>query len=155
MRLASIVLVLLASSAGSVAAQQWVKCASENGFCDVAGSAVVHYGAGKQWTQRRVSGRVACNNQTFGDPAVGKAKACYVEAASGGDRPAVKPEWISCAAEDGVCRFQGTRSVSYGAGKQWRYRIATNSIRCTNAAFGGDPAVGVRKSCYFDAANLR
>lgn len=155
MKFASIFLVLLATSAGSVGAQQWVKCASENGYCNVSGTAIVHYGAGKLWTKRRVSGGIACNNKTFGDPAVGQAKACYVEAAGAGDSGGVKPEWISCAAEEGVCRFQGTRNVSYGAGKQWRYRVATNGIRCTNAAFGGDPAVGVRKSCYFDAANVR
>ena len=52
-----------------------------------------------------------------------------------------------CAGEGGQCSFTGTRVVVYGAGT-YAYKTATSGTACTSAAFGGDPAVNLLKSCY-------
>jgi len=52
-----------------------------------------------------------------------------------------------CAAESGSCSFSGTRVVAYGAGT-YTYKTVTDSTACTNAAFNGDPAANLVKSCY-------
>lgn len=55
----------------------WVFGAKENGaFTLPAGSHVVRYGAGATYVTRVMSGAVACNNATFGDPDVGVVKHC-------------------------------------------------------------------------------
>jgi hypothetical protein len=56
--------------------------------------------------------------------------------------------WTLCASEGGTCTFSGTMTVRYGADSSWFYRVATNSIACTNAVFG-DPINGTAKSCYY------
>ena len=63
---------------------------------------------------------------------------------AGGDLPA---GFTRCAAESGQCSFSGTRMVAYGAGT-YTYKTATDSTACTNAAFNGDPAANLVKSCY-------
>jgi len=67
--------------------------------------------------------------------------------------PSPSPEpapgsWTNCAAENGVCSFQGTAEVRYGAGNAWVTRTASGSIACSNTMFG-DPAPGVVKSCSY------
>jgi hypothetical protein len=52
-----------------------------------------------------------------------------------------------CAVEGGSCATGGTRVVGYGAGS-YAYTASASSTPCTNAAFGGDPAANVLKSCY-------
>jgi len=61
---------------------------------------------------------------------------------------AAETSWTRCASEDQVCRFSGTLQVRYGANGSYNYQTATNSINCTNAAFG-DPAFGVDKFCDY------
>jgi|GEM_PF-2295524 len=52
-------------------------CARENGRCKVGrGARFVYYGAGKNWTRKKLRGRVACTSRTFGDPAPGVRKTC-------------------------------------------------------------------------------
>jgi hypothetical protein len=56
-----------------------------------------------------------------------------------------------CAGEAERCVFTGTRTTVYGSGAaagSYRYRTATDGIDCGIVAFGGDPTVGVLKSCY-------
>jgi hypothetical protein len=56
-----------------------------------------------------------------------------------------------CAGEAERCVFTGTRTTAYGSGTaagSYRYRVATGGIDCGIVAFGGDPTVGVLKSCY-------
>jgi Bacterial alpha-L-rhamnosidase 6 hairpin glycosidase domain len=53
-----------------------------------------------------------------------------------------------CTTEAGQCSFTGTREVAYGAGAAFTYRLMTSTAACTSAAFGGDPAPNVLKSCY-------
>jgi Bacterial alpha-L-rhamnosidase 6 hairpin glycosidase domain/Bacterial alpha-L-rhamnosidase C-terminal domain len=63
---------------------------------------------------------------------------------AGADLPA---GYTRCAAENGQCSFTGTRMVAYGAGT-YTYKTANASTACTNAAFNGDPAPNLVKSCY-------
>lgn len=145
---------LLISLSAPAWAEEWVKCALEDGYCKVNGTAIVKYGAGKQWATRKVTGGVKCSYTVFGDPAVGIHKACYIVYPDQFDRRAKfvdPPTWVKCSGEGGVCKFTGRRRVSYGAGKHWTYKVAINSIACTPAAFGKDPALGVVKSCFYDA----
>ena len=55
----------------------WTKCADENGTCNVPGTVTVAYGASGKFYYKTVSGSIACNNSTWGDPIVGTYKACY------------------------------------------------------------------------------
>jgi hypothetical protein len=55
------------------------QCANENATCTIpAGRTVtVYYGANNRFYSRMgVTGSIACNNATFGDPIVGTFKAC-------------------------------------------------------------------------------
>jgi MSHA biogenesis protein MshQ len=63
-----------------------VYCAAENGTCTLPTgvTAFVGYGgAGFVNTRSGVSGSIACNNTTFGDPIVGTAKGCAYVVSSG------------------------------------------------------------------------
>jgi hypothetical protein len=42
----------------------------------------VIYGANNMYATKTATTSIGCNNTEFGDPAVGTAKACYVETAS-------------------------------------------------------------------------
>jgi hypothetical protein len=55
-------------------------------------------------------------------------------------------EWEECATENGQCKFEGIRSVRYGAGDKFEERAFLNSVDCNNTTFG-DPAPGVAKTC--------
>ena len=135
-------------------ADEWVKCAIEEGICKVHGTAIVKYGADKRWSTRKVTGSVKCSPAAFGDPAVGTHKACSIghPAGNAGRNQFIDPPtWVKCSNEGGVCRFEGRRRVTYGIGKNWAHKIAVNSISCSPAGFGRDPALGVIKSCYYDA----
>jgi hypothetical protein len=61
--------------------------------------------------------------------------------------PVAASEWVWCANENELCRFDGRAEVSFGADRLWTARSAKNSIRCNNANFG-DPAPGMVKSCF-------
>ncbi len=148
----------------------WTQCASENGTCTVPSTMVVRYGANTSWFYRVVTGSIACNNSTWGDPISGMAKACYYSpdgpTPTGGTgatntrtptrtRTSTRTTtgtggitWTQCASENGTCTFTGTMTVRYGAGSSWYYRVATGSIACNNATFG-DPIQGTAKACYY------
>ncbi|MBB5867833.1 hypothetical protein F4553_001212 [Allocatelliglobosispora scoriae] len=55
--------------------------------------------------------------------------------------------YTRCAGEGQACTFTGTRVVAYGAGG-YAYKLVSSPVTCGAAAFGGDPAYGVTKSCY-------
>jgi hypothetical protein len=44
--------------------------------------------------------------------------------------------WTECATQNGLCLFTGTRQVRYVAGTRSVIRTFTNSVACTNRAFG-------------------
>ena len=56
-------------------------CAAENSSCTFTGTATIVYGSASQGLFNRLLNRtspVNCNNSTFGDPASGYSKECYV-----------------------------------------------------------------------------
>lgn len=56
-------------------------CANEGGTCNFTGTATVVYGSVANGSFNRkvnLTSTVACNNTTFGDPASGLTKSCYV-----------------------------------------------------------------------------
>ncbi len=59
--------------------------------------------------------------------------------------------WTRCAGEGETCILNGSTDVAYGANGYFLYQtvdIRTNSIRCTNSVFWGDPIFGTAKACY-------
>ena len=59
-------------------------------------------------------------------------------------------DYIVCATEGGTCRDAGLMYVAYGAHGRFLFRKSdlVGNTPCTNAFFGGDPAVGFTKTCY-------
>jgi hypothetical protein len=64
------------------------------------------------------------------------------------EKAASQRDWIACAEENQVCRFDGVREVRYGAGTRHVRRSFSGAAPCNNAAFG-DPAPGEPKRCEF------
>ncbi len=54
----------------------WVRCANENGVCEVPYSTQVRFGRSGRYSYRDVDGPVGCNNRNFGDPTPGVRKRC-------------------------------------------------------------------------------
>lgn len=54
-------------------------CAKEHGYSAFQGPATVSYGANGRFAKRQAVNGIACNNQTFGDPAPGLEKACFLD----------------------------------------------------------------------------
>jgi hypothetical protein len=103
---------------------------------------MVAYGAGG-YVYRAATNGVSCVPSQFGgDPAFGNVKSCYV-APTGGPSG-----YTACAVEGGSCTLTGPRMVAYGANGAFTYRLLSATTDCSTAAFGGDPAFGVLKSCY-------
>ena len=120
---------------------QWEFCANENQQCGFGDTQTVRYGSGNAFFSKTVSNGLACDNNTFGDPAVGAAKHC--------DR--TPTTWTLCADENGVCGFGGAQVVLYGANGSFTTRNMTDGASCNNAVFG-DPIAGVAKHCYIPGA---
>jgi alpha-L-rhamnosidase len=55
--------------------------------------------------------------------------------------------WTGCAPEGGLCKFDGTARVRFGAGSTFTVATLSNGVACTSAAFGGDPTPNVLKHC--------
>ena len=131
------------------AVADWRPCAKENEICKFNGKRQVQYGVGNAWfTKIHVNG-VKCDAAHFGgDPAQGKFKTCRVSSTVVQEPQAeITPAWTPCATEGGVCKFSGQRRVAFGTDGKYRQRVFTNGARCTNEAFGGDPAPGRVKTC--------
>ncbi len=71
--------------------------------------------------------------------------------AVGSTTQALPGTWNQCAAENGTCAVNGTSVVAFGANGRFNYTTATGSTPCTTGVFG-DPASGVLKTCYAEAA---
>lgn len=119
-------------------------CAKENEVCRFRGTGVVHYGSGNRWYKKAATNGVKCNNATFGDPAPGVVKKCWVNTR----RLLNSPKGKQCARENGMCSFKGTGVVFYGSGNKWFASKTAKPVRCSNLTFG-DPNYGVGKSCFF------
>jgi hypothetical protein len=128
-------------SLGAQPAPNLQACASEGEMCRFSGTATVTYGAGKSWRSEKFTNGARCTNQAFGgDPAPNQKKTCFTSM-----------PWQVCAGEGGTCRFSGGSTVAYGAGNRWKKLNFQNGAACNNQTFGGDPAPGVKKTCYVEA----
>ncbi len=59
------------------ASAEWVRCASEHGYCATPFPTMVRYGAHGVYAQRHTrGGGIPCDNAVFGDPLVGIVKHC-------------------------------------------------------------------------------
>jgi hypothetical protein len=60
-------------------------------------------------------------------------------------------DFFQCATEGGTCVAQGVKYLAFGANGSFLFRtsFSFSNISCDRATFGGDPAVGVTKACYF------
>ena len=123
----------------------FVVCANENQTCNAATPIDVAYGAGGAFfVKTDVLGFIACNNKTFGDPAVGTVKACYAS-----------PRYALCAVENQTCSGNGVRDIAYAANGAVHFKFGvTGDIPCNNATFG-DPAPYFAKACYSSAAFIQ
>lgn len=102
----------------------------------------VAYGANGKYFYRTLTNSTSCNNSIFGDPNVGTVKACYLMGP-----PPNTTSWILCI--NSPCSFDNTQEVAYGANGLFFYRALTNGTACDNTTFGGDPAPGFGKACYY------
>ncbi|CAM5424272.1 hypothetical protein ATER59S_02447 [Aquamicrobium terrae] len=57
----------------------WTACAREHEFCDFRGRKRVRYGARGRFTEDVFRNGVRCDNRSFGDPAPGVSKRCYIQ----------------------------------------------------------------------------
>ncbi|WP_411347254.1 chitobiase/beta-hexosaminidase C-terminal domain-containing protein [Paenibacillus sp. WLX2291] len=54
-----------------------------------------------------------------------------------------------CMYEGKTCSFTGQAMVAYGADGIFKYKTFTDGALCTDDAFGGDPAPGFDKRCFY------
>lgn len=143
----------------------WVYCATSGEVCRFAGRRDVYYGPGAvQPAPTLANAKVSqdgfkCDIAIWGsDPAPGVWKTCWFNSAGvttaqttvASSLPV--PIWLHCANENGACNTGGRREVRYGAGTIWKFRVGDGNVPCTNGAWGGDPVVGVAKTCQFNNA---
>ncbi len=121
----------------------WTLCANEGGTCVLTGANDVSFGAnGKFFYKFNVSGSVAMNNGTFGDPIPGVVKAGYY-------KPASPSSWTWCAVEGGTCTLSGNNDFAFGMNGKYNYKTSVvGAITFNNATFG-DPIPGVVKAGYY------
>ncbi|WP_162244703.1 galactose oxidase-like domain-containing protein [Aureimonas sp. Leaf454] len=70
----------------------------------------------------------------------------------GGGTPQGPVGWARCASESQMCRFDGLRTVRFGANGTYATREATNEILCSTDTFGRDPVFGTLKFCEYQTA---
>lgn len=125
----------------------WTQCATEGESCWTYYPSTVAYGYApySAFSYKSIPGMsVACTNAAFGNPYPGATKACY-KAPADHDHLG----WVRCAIENGVCVFQGTKTVAYGANGTFTYRNVNGSVACSNQSLG-NPIAGVAKTCYYN-----
>ena len=60
------------------------------------------------------------------------------------------PDYTKCADEGDTCNFSGTTDVAFGENGKYTIKTGvTNSIACTNEAFGCDPIPNTEKKCHY------
>ena len=137
----------------STADASWQPCTWEGGTCAFSGTRRVLYGVStsSQNVIKTFTANAPCTDATFGDPAYGVPKSCWVETSEGPQQPP-PASWVACTWEGGTCAFSGTRRVLFGVSTSSQNVIKTFTANapCTDATFG-DPAYGVRKSCWYES----
>ncbi|RVU43753.1 hypothetical protein [Rubrivivax rivuli] len=127
----------------------WTRCASEDQYCKVNGTARVRYGADNRYEYRNVTGGIQCSYKIFGDPAYGVHKTCeYMPTGGGYGSVNHGSGWEYCGSEGGYCSFNGPGEVRYGVNGKFIVRRANNGMPCDVNTFGDDPAYGQKKSCF-------
>jgi hypothetical protein len=136
--------------------EAWEYCARENKVCEVHGPTQIRFGVDGAFSYRRVAGSVRCDVQTFGDPAPGQRKSCYVQADAvqqgyGYGQPQAfgndDEGFVDCARENRYCEARGPATIRYGASGRYFYlNVHNESVLCNNEIFG-DPSPGERKRC--------
>lgn len=123
----------------------WVKAADEWGNFVLRAPRSVRYGTDGKWeTRARMVGPVACNNNTFGDPAPGVAKRCEVFTPPS---TPVNYIWTKVADEWGSFTLTTTKNVRYGLDGIWFEKLLpAGAVQCNNTTFG-DPVPGKKKIC--------
>jgi hypothetical protein len=58
-------------------------------------------------------------------------------------------DYFWCASENGVCNLGTPRYMAFGANGSYLFKQLSGAVSCTAATFGGDPAYGVVKNCYY------
>jgi hypothetical protein len=119
-------------------------CAPENGTCNITSLSSVAFGANGAFNYGNFSAAVACSNSVFSDPIYGTVKSCFYKPAD----PSLDPQFTYCAAENGICSFNGTATVAFGVDGSYNYGTFTGSVLCANSVFT-DPYYGVVKACYY------
>lgn len=105
----------------------------------------VAYGANGKFAYRVLSGTVSCENDTFGDPIGGVQKACYVFD-SGYQYFGAEDETLVFPA---ASRCTMTYTSGLGGASIVRQFLSSDSpVKCSNEAFGTDPAPQERKYCF-------
>jgi hypothetical protein len=103
-------------------------CTAEGQTCALSGLTDVAYGAnGSFYYKYGASRNVACNNATFGDPAVYVQKACFT---------VTFPRTMTyCAPEGGLCALSVPTELVYGTFYNghyyYRYIVAGNGVATT------------------------
>lgn len=142
-------------------AEDFRRCATEGGICNLPYPTEVMYGNGRRVTSRFINRpQVRCSNSVFGDPARGRAKSCSyairkdMERGSGRfdgyrdrDRYDRNRQWQPCAREGQYCDFRGRKRVRYGTQHRYVERVFRGGVRCDNRTFG-DPDRGSAKRCF-------
>lgn len=118
--------------------------ASEGQSFTINGYADVTYGVDGRFNRKtHRTGRISCNNSTFGDPKKGSHKSCFTLALVG-------PAGYSYATTEGSSFTRHDLfDIAYGANGRFNRKYGvTGHIDCNNSTFG-DPYRTVHKSCYY------
>lgn len=78
-------------AAAPVAPPNWVHCANELGLCSFTGVKTVRFGSGGNYSYKTISGSMACNVQSMGDPTPGVTKTCDYDANTADSEPLTPP----------------------------------------------------------------
>lgn len=138
-------------------------CSPEDSLCTFPGRRSIAYTASNPGAVGRVhyrnfSDNVECNDSVFGDPSPGIKKSCYTtpipnDVLRGGssfyNAGGIPSYWTKCSDENGTCDPGVGKPVDilYGTNGLYTYANA-DRVTCNNEIFG-DPAPGMRKSCYW------
>lgn len=121
--------------------------------CTPAVPSLVGFASSGASYYRETSTSLACNAETFGDPAPGTAKSC--SSAPLRQYPAAPEGYVFCAYEGGTCYVPNTGSVVMGAFSQFSptVPVTTNNsqIPCSAGVFGLGTAAQNYRACFYKA----
>ncbi|MDP1026410.1 hypothetical protein Q5H91_04230 [Sphingomonas sp. KR1UV-12] len=123
----------------------------------VAGCGTAAVAKADRTNKAKLATQIACFEKAglTATAAVAERKTLLAAIVTSAPAPTPAPvAWKDCAVEGGVCRFEGSARVRYGAGERWAEKTATSSIGCNNGSFP-DPAPGSVKRCQTTAATVQ